>query len=83
MLNNLELLPQFQVILSVEIPDINNKEVIDAISGMKAITSTSVATKFNLKVSIAKRMLNELEKKGTIKLVTRSSNVKVYKMVTS
>ncbi|MFC1802933.1 hypothetical protein ACFL0D_03085 [Thermoproteota archaeon] len=75
--------PREKIIGSVEIPDLNNKEVIDAISGMKAITSTSVATRFNLKVSIAKRMLNELEKKGTIKLVTRSGNVKVYKMVTS
>jgi ribosomal protein S25 len=72
--------PREKIIGSVEMPDINSKEVIGAISGMKAITPTSVAMRFNLKVSIAKKMLKELEMKGTIKLATSSSNVKVYKM---
>ena len=59
-------------------PDINSKEVLGALRGMKAITPTSVATKWNLKISVAKRMLTMMEEKGTIKLVTRSSNLKVY-----
>jgi len=72
-----------KIVGSVEIPDLNSTEVMSAIRGMKAITPTGVATRFDLKISIAKRMLNELEKKGTIKLVTRSNNLKVYDLVDS
>ena len=64
-------------------PDINSKEVLDVLKGMKAITATGVATRWNLKISVAKRMLNMLEEKGTIKMVTRSSNLKVYQMLES
>lgn len=72
-----------KIIGSVETLDPNSSEVMGAIRGMKAITPTGVATRFNLKISVAKRMLNELEKKGTIKLVTRSKNLKVYELVDS
>jgi ribosomal protein S25 len=72
-----------KIIGSVETLDLNSSEVMGAIRGMKAITSTGVATRFNLKISVAKRMLNELEKKGTIKLATRSKNLKVYELVDS
>jgi ribosomal protein S25 len=72
--------PREKIIGSVDMPDINSKEVLGALQGMKAITATGVATRFNLKISVAKRMLNMLEEKGTIKMVTRSSNLKVYQM---
>ena len=72
--------PREKIIGSVDMPDINSKEVLGALKGMKAITATGVATRFNLKISVAKRMLNMLEEKGTVKLVTRSSNLKVYQM---
>jgi ribosomal protein S25 len=72
-----------KIIGSVETLDLNSSEVMGAIRGMKAITSTDVAIRFNLKISVAKRMLNELERKGTIKLVTRSKNLKVYELIDS
>ena len=75
--------PREKIIGSVDMPDINSKEVLGALRGMKAVTATSVATRFNLKISVAKKMLNMLEEKGTIKLVTRSSNLKVYQMTDS
>lgn len=75
--------PREKIIGSVDMPDINSKEVLGALKGMKAITATGVATKWNLKISVAKRMLSMLEEKGTVKLVTRSSNLKVYQMTES
>ena len=75
--------PREKIIGSVDMPDINSNEVLGALRGMKAVTATSVATRFNLKISVAKKMLNMLEEKGTIKLVTRSSNLKVYQMTDS
>jgi ribosomal protein S25 len=75
--------PREKIIGSVDMPDINSKEVTGALHGMKAITATAVATRFNLKISVAKRMLTMMEEKGTIEMVTRSGNLKVYKMVES
>jgi ribosomal protein S25 len=72
--------PREKVIGAVEIPDITSKEVLGALRSMKAITPTGVATRFNLKVSVAKRMLDQLEDKGTIRLVAQSRNLKVYEM---
>jgi ribosomal protein S25 len=53
---------------------------MQALKKMKAITPNSVAAQFNLKVSIAKKMLGDLEAHGSIQLVASSQNVKVYAM---
>jgi ribosomal protein S25 len=73
--------PREKIIGSVEMPDINSKDVTGTLNAMKAITATAVATRFNIKISVAKRMLNMMEEKGTIEMVTRSGNLKVYKMI--
>lgn len=65
----------------VDIPPLDAKDTLGALKGMKAITPTAVATRFNLKISVAKRMLKSLEEKGVVEFVTRSKNLKVYKMV--
>lgn len=70
-----------KIVGGVDVPDLESKETLGALRGMKAITPTSAAIRFNLKISVAKRMLNELESKGVIEFVTRSKNLKVYKMV--
>ena len=67
-----------KIIGAVEIPDATSDEVMGALKGMKAITPTGVASKFNLKVSVAKKMLKELEDNGTLMLAARSHNLKVY-----
>ncbi len=64
-------------------PPLDAKDTLGALKGMKAITPTAVATRFNLKISVAKRMLSQLEDKGVIEFVTRSRALKVYKMVES
>ena len=65
----------------VDLPPLDAKDTLGALKGMKAITPTAVATRFNLKISVAKRMLTTLEEKGVVEFVTRSSNLKIYKMV--
>ena len=65
----------------VDLPPLDAKDTLGALKGMKAITPTAVATKFNLKISVAKRMLTTLEEKGVVEFVTRSRNLKIYKMV--
>jgi ribosomal protein S25 len=67
-----------KIIGAVEIPDASSDEVMQALKRMKAITPNSVASQFNLKVSIAKKMLSELEAEGTLELAASSQNIKVY-----
>ncbi len=78
-----EQAPREKIIGSVDMPDINSKEVMGALQSMKAITPTSVATRFNLKISVAKKMLYKLEEQGKIRLAARSSNLKVYELTGS
>jgi ribosomal protein S25 len=63
---------------SLDIPDVNSEELMDQLRRMKAITPTGVAISFNIKVSMAKRLLEELRGDRVIDLVSRSHNLKVY-----
>jgi ribosomal protein S25 len=67
-----------KIIGSVDAVKANSPEFIDALKKMKAITPTAVSTQFNLKVSVAKKMLEELDSSGQIKLVSHTNNLRVY-----
>jgi len=64
---------------SVLIPEINDS-LIDEIRKMKVITPFAISSKFGLRISIAKDLLEELERKKIIELVSRSRKTKVYKI---
>ena len=63
---------------SLDIPDMTSEELMGQLQKMKAITPTSLAIQLNLKVSMAKRLLESLQKDGVINMVSRSHNLKVY-----
>ena len=69
-----------KIVGSVDALHANSPELMDAMKKMKAITPPAVASQFNLKVSVAKKMLEELNTKGTIKLVAHTNNVRVYSL---
>ncbi len=62
----------------VHMPDASGK-VVDEMRKLKVLTPYVVATRFNLRLSVAKDFLEELEKKGAVRLVSRSRNVLVYR----
>ena len=65
---------------SVNLPDLSNEELMEHLSNMRAITPTAVAIQFNIKVGMAKRLLEELRKNRVVDLVSRSHNLKVYSL---
>jgi ribosomal protein S25 len=67
-----------KIIGSVDAINANSPELLDAMKKMKAVTPPAVASQFNLKVSVAKKILEELNTKGTIKLVAHTNNLRVY-----
>ena len=69
-----------KLIGSVDAIHANSPELMDAMKKMKVITPPTIASQFNLKVSVAKKMLEELNAKGTIKLVAHTNNLRVYSL---
>ena len=64
---------------NILMPEIKD-DLIDEIRKMKVVTPFAVASKFDLRISVAKDLLEELERKKIIELVSRSRKTKVYKI---
>lgn len=58
----------------------NSPELMDAMKKMKAITPPAIASQFNLKTSVAKKILEELKGQGLLTQVTSTNNLKVYSL---
>ena len=56
----------------------SSPELLDAMKKMKAITPPAVASQFNLKTSVAKKILDDLKVQGKLNLVAATNNLKVY-----
>lgn len=65
---------------SVDIPDLSSEELMDQLRRMRAITPSGVAIQFNIKVSMAKRLLEELRRNEVVDLASRSHNLRVYSL---
>jgi ribosomal protein S25 len=56
------------------------KSVLSQIKKMRAITPYGVASRLDLRISIARDLLQQLERKGEIEYVSGSKNLKIYKL---
>ena len=59
-------------------PNLNSDKVVSELKKMKVLTPYSVASHFDLRLSIARDFLRELEHKGIIKFVSKSQNLRIY-----
>jgi len=66
--------------LGLTIPDLENKKILAELKGMKVLTPSSVATRFNIRVSTAKTLIKELEKRKIVEYVSGGKNLKIYKV---
>jgi len=60
-------------------PDLRSEKIIGEIKKMKAVTPYAVASRFNLRLSVAKDMLDELAQKGVLEYVSAGKSLKIYK----
>jgi small subunit ribosomal protein S25e len=60
-------------------PDAKSEKVVGEIKKMKALTPYTVATRFNLRLSVAKDLLDDLAQRGVIQYVSGSRSLKIYK----
>jgi len=60
-------------------PDLRSDKVIGEIKKMKVVTPFVVASRFNLRLSVAKDMLDELAQRGVLEYISSGKNLKIYK----
>jgi len=64
-------------------PNVNKPEVLEAIKKLRVLTPYVVAKQFNLKLSIAKDVLRQLEANGIIEKVAGNHTLKIYALKTA
>jgi len=62
-------------------PNLNDKAITKELQKMKVLTPYAVASRFNLRVSVAKDLLEELHHQGVITYVAGGRHTKIYKTV--
>jgi small subunit ribosomal protein S25e len=61
-------------------PDAKSDKTIGELKKMHVLTPFSVATRFNVRISVAKDLLDQLQQNGTIKFVSGNHNIKIYRV---
>jgi small subunit ribosomal protein S25e len=65
----------------ITVPNLKDKKVEKELQTMKYLTPYSVASRFNLRISVARDFLDELQRSGVVSLVTSGKGTRVYKPV--
>ena len=65
--------------IGLTMPDINSKKVLGELKGMKVLTPSVVASRFNIRLSLANSFLKELERRKMVEYVSGGKNLKIYK----
>lgn len=60
-------------------PNLRSDKFVNELKKMKVITPYSISSHFNVRLSVAKSFLTELEQKGMIEFISKSRNLKIYK----
>lgn len=63
---------------ALDIEEIDSEDLMEQLQKMKAVTPTGLAIHYSLKVSMAKKLLDQLQKDKVVEMVSRSHNLKVY-----
>jgi len=63
----------------IYLPDLKSKETLNELRRMKVLTPYAVASRFGIRLSVAKDFLEQLESKGLVEFVSKSRKIKVYK----
>jgi len=65
--------------VGLTMPDLDNKKVLGDLKGLKVLTPSGIASRFNIRLSLAKTFLKELEKRKMAEYVSGGKNLKIYK----
>ena len=72
--------PREKKAASVIAPDFKSDKTLGELKKMHVLTPFAVASRFNIRISAAKDMLDQLQQNGAIKYVSGNHNVKIYRV---
>ncbi len=64
----------------IGMPNFDDTKFISEISKMGALTPYSIASQFNVRLSVAKDILEELERRRLVKPVAGNARIRIYKL---
>jgi small subunit ribosomal protein S25e len=62
----------------LQAPDFNDTKFLGEVQKMGVITPFSLATQFNLRLSVAKDLIEELEKRKLITIIGGNARIRIY-----
>jgi len=62
------------------IPRIESKEFLAELSKMRSITPYMVASRYNVKISVAKDILEELRARGLVQVVSGNNRIRIFQV---
>jgi small subunit ribosomal protein S25e len=65
----------------INAPDVANPDFISELGKMKAITPYAVASRYGLRLSIAKDFLEDLSHRGVIQYVGGHARLRIYRLI--
>jgi small subunit ribosomal protein S25e len=71
--------PKERKTIGVLVPDIKDGKIAAEVKKMGVLTPYAVATRYGIRISVAKDLLEQLEANGAVQLVSGSHNIKIYK----
>lgn len=67
--------------LAISVPDIKSEKIVGELKKMPVLTPYAVASRLNIRISVAKDFLEQLEEEGVVQLVSGNHSIKIYKPV--
>jgi small subunit ribosomal protein S25e len=67
-------------VAEIMLPNVEGPKTLAELKKIRALTPYAVASRFDVRLSVARDFLKELERRGTIEYVCGSKNLKIYKV---
>jgi ribosomal protein S25 len=64
----------------IGVPDLGSDKMLGELSKIGALTPYSIATQFNIRLSVAKDILEELERRRLVTSVGGNTRIKIFKL---
>ena len=65
---------------SISLPNFEDEKFLGELSKMGALTPYSIATQFNVRLSVARDILEELERRRLVKVEGGNARIRIYRL---
>jgi len=73
-------IPEGKKTTSISLPNFEDEKFLGELSKMGALTPYSIATQFNVRLSVARDILEELERRRLVKSEGGNARIRIYRL---